>query len=129
MWPDIARAFAEAYRVLRPGGRIAFTNWIVHRRYRRRSANCCGRHSGRDTEPASKSMPNCCAARALNRKPSRTRRSMGDYPGRAAAACREIARRSRTGRHAFRPRRFYRSYVLFVDLVSAGKWAGAVSPR
>jgi sarcosine/dimethylglycine N-methyltransferase len=29
--PDIARAFAEAHRVLCPGGRIAFTNWIVHR--------------------------------------------------------------------------------------------------
>jgi sarcosine/dimethylglycine N-methyltransferase len=28
--PDIARAFAEAHRVLRPGGRFAFTNWIVH---------------------------------------------------------------------------------------------------
>jgi SAM-dependent methyltransferase len=29
--PDIARAFAEAYRVLRPGRRFAFTNWVVHR--------------------------------------------------------------------------------------------------
>jgi len=29
--PDIARAFAEAHRVLRPGGRIVFTNWVVHR--------------------------------------------------------------------------------------------------
>ena len=28
--PDIGRAFAEAHRVLRPGGRIAFTNWIIH---------------------------------------------------------------------------------------------------
>jgi sarcosine/dimethylglycine N-methyltransferase len=28
--PDLAKAFAEAYRLLRPGGRIAFTNWIVH---------------------------------------------------------------------------------------------------
>lgn len=29
--PDIGRAFAEAYRVLRPGRRMAFTNWVVHR--------------------------------------------------------------------------------------------------
>jgi cyclopropane fatty-acyl-phospholipid synthase-like methyltransferase len=29
--PDIARAFAEAHRVLRSGGRIAFTNCITHR--------------------------------------------------------------------------------------------------
>lgn len=29
--PDIARAFAEAHRVLCAGGRIAFTNWVVHR--------------------------------------------------------------------------------------------------
>jgi len=29
--PDIARTFAESHRVLCPGGRIAFTNWIVHR--------------------------------------------------------------------------------------------------
>jgi sarcosine/dimethylglycine N-methyltransferase len=29
--PDIARAFGEAHRVLCRGGRFAFTNWIVHR--------------------------------------------------------------------------------------------------
>lgn len=29
--PDVARAFVEAYRVLCPGGRIAFTNWVIHR--------------------------------------------------------------------------------------------------
>ena len=29
--PDLQRAFSEAHRVLRPGGRMAFTNWIIHR--------------------------------------------------------------------------------------------------
>ncbi|MDE2376888.1 class I SAM-dependent methyltransferase [Bradyrhizobium sp.] len=29
--PDLGRALCEAHRVLRPNGRIAFTNWVVHR--------------------------------------------------------------------------------------------------
>jgi sarcosine/dimethylglycine N-methyltransferase len=28
--PNLAKVFAEAHRVLRPSGRIAFTNWVAH---------------------------------------------------------------------------------------------------
>ena len=29
--PDVPRALGEAHRILKPGGRIAFTTWIVPR--------------------------------------------------------------------------------------------------
>ncbi len=29
--PDLGRTLSQAHRVLRPGGRLAFTNWVAHR--------------------------------------------------------------------------------------------------
>ena len=75
--PDIGRALGEAHRVLCPGGRIAFTNWIIHRPLSEAQRQLLWDGMAAATLIGIESMRNCCAAPALRSRRSKTRRIVG----------------------------------------------------
>jgi sarcosine/dimethylglycine N-methyltransferase len=124
--PDKSRAIREAFRVLRPGGRLAFTDWVVHRPLAPEDAELFWQGQ---------------AVRNLQ--------SIGDYCGLIAAAgftlesttdltadwadilrkrlemYRKLREETRAAGTPSGHDAFYRSYVRLVDLVGAGDLGGA----
>ena len=102
--PDIARAFAEAHRVLRPGGRFAFTNWVVHQPLSEAQRQLLWDGMAAATLIGIDGHAELLrgAGFAIEAVDDETR-SVGRHPRRAAAHVREAARRGGGRRHAGRP--------------------------
>ena len=123
--PDVARALGEAHRILKPGGRIAFTTWIVPRPLSEADKDLMWRgmaavslHSLEDYRRllsdggfAASSAEDLTAAwgEILRERLAMYRKLRGEAEAAGTPA----------GHDAF-----YESYVRFVDLVSAGEMGG-----
>ncbi len=123
--PDTTRALAEAHRVLKPGGRIAFTTWVAPRPLSSADRDLLWRgmavaslHSlttyGAQLRDAGFTMPSTQDLTAEWGEILRERLAMyRKLRGEAEAAG------TPAGHDAF-----YESYVLFVDLVMKGEMGG-----
>ena len=123
--PDVARALGEAHRILKPGGRIAFTTWIVPRPLSEADKDLMWRgmaavslHSLEDYRRllseggfAASSAEDLTAewGEILRERLAMYRKLRGEAEAAGTPA----------GHDAF-----YDSYVRFVDLVSAGEMGG-----
>ncbi len=123
--PDTTRALAEAYRVLKPGGRIAFTTWIAPRPLSSADRDLLWRgmavaslHSlatyGAQLRDAGFTMPSTQDLTA----------EWGEILRERLAMYRKLRSEAEAAGTPAGHDAFYESYVLFVDLVTKGEMGG-----
>ncbi len=124
--PDKVRALAEAFRILKPGGRLAFTDWVAHRLLS---------EADKDLLWQGMAVTTLYSPRAYGELIERAGfelRSVEDLTADWGAILRErlaMYRKLRLEAQAAGAPAghdaFYASYVRFVDLVNAGGLGGA----
>jgi SAM-dependent methyltransferase len=99
--PDLRRAFAEARRILRPGGRFAFTNWVAERPLSEPDRQLMWDGMAVAASLRLRRAPGAAGGRGLLRRVGGgSDRRVGAHPRAAARHVPQAARRGRAGRHA-----------------------------
>jgi ubiquinone/menaquinone biosynthesis C-methylase UbiE len=123
--PDKAQAISEAFRVLRPGGRFAFTDWVAHRPLSAEDAELFWQGQ------AVRNLQSISSYQGLIQEAGFTLESAADLSATWAEILRKrlamyqrlreetLAAGAPSGHDAF-----YRSYVRLVDLVGTGGLGG-----
>ena len=124
--PDKERALAQAFRILKPGGRLAFTDWVAHRPLSDADKQLLWRGMAVTT------LFSPQAYGELIERAGFALRSVEDLTADWGAILKERLAMYRKLRdealEAHAPAghdAFYASYVRFVDLVNAGHLGGA----
>lgn len=123
--PDKARTLAEAHRILKPGGRLAFTDWIAHRALSAADAELMWQGM------AATNLYDLTTYRALIEQAGFTVTSVEDLTADWAEILKvrlamyiKLRGETQQAGTASGHDAFYESYVRFVDLVSQGALGG-----
>jgi ubiquinone/menaquinone biosynthesis C-methylase UbiE len=124
--PDKGQAIREAFRVLRPGGRLAFTDWVAHRPLGAEDAELFWQGQ------AVRNLQSVADYRGLIEAAGFTHAGTTDLSADWAEILRKRLQMYQTLREETRAAgapsghdAFYRSYVRLVELVGAGHLGGA----